>query len=111
MKCKGSDCCGGMVIENDKHMASMDLFRSELGIPFRITSWCRCPKHNDLVDGVEGSNHTRGCATDGIPVPPRNSPLAFMNMEQLLSYCKMIAEKVGFEEIIVYDDFIHLGSE
>jgi len=33
-------------------------------IPFRITSWCRCPAHNAAVGGTPNSAHTRRKALD-----------------------------------------------
>jgi len=38
--------------------------RMEINKPVRITSGCRCQKHNADVGGVPNSAHTRGTAAD-----------------------------------------------
>lgn len=111
IECKGTDCCGGLAIYNDKHMARMDMFRAELGMPFEVTSWSRCVTHNTKVSGDDNSNHMYGRATDGIPTPKAGDRHYGLSNKQLLDYARMVANKVGFEEVIVYNNFIHLGTE
>ncbi len=38
--------------------------REEAGVPFIITSGCRCEAHNKAVGGVANSSHTKGLAVD-----------------------------------------------
>ena len=42
----------------------LDYARDLAGVPFRITSGYRCPRHNARVGGKPNSAHTRGWAAD-----------------------------------------------
>lgn len=58
MKCR--HC--GWYIEDELFLGMLTQARENAGIPFHITSWCRCPFHDKEVRG-EG-NHTTGKAVD-----------------------------------------------
>ena len=56
-------CCG----KNEIQQALINLvqkIRDKLGVPVRINSGYRCPKHNAEVGGVKNSTHVRGLASD-----------------------------------------------
>lgn len=38
--------------------------RDILGVPFKVTSGCRCEKHNRSIGGVDSSMHLEGKAAD-----------------------------------------------
>lgn len=42
----------------------LNIARWHAGIPFVVTSACRCPRHNKKVGGVIDSDHLRGTAAD-----------------------------------------------
>ena len=42
----------------------LQIIRDRAGIPIRVNSGYRCPKHNAAVGGVKGSYHTQGLAAD-----------------------------------------------
>lgn len=45
-------------------LVELELMRAALARPVYVSSWCRCPTHNQNVGGVENSAHTRGSAAD-----------------------------------------------
>lgn len=45
-------------------LSRLNLAREEAGVPFIITSGCRCKEHNKAVGGVADSAHTKGLAVD-----------------------------------------------
>ena len=56
-------CCGWNIV--DQRLINMcQTLRDELGVPVKVNSGCRCPKHNAEVGGVKNSTHTRGLAAD-----------------------------------------------
>jgi len=61
-RCSYSDCIDTPV--NEDHITKLQLLRSTLNKPIKITSGHRCPKHNKDVGGVSKSQHPKGNATD-----------------------------------------------
>ena len=59
------DCpdCGFNNIDYD-FVAKLELMREKLGMPFKITSGCRCEKHNKDAGGKPDSAHLKGLAAD-----------------------------------------------
>ena len=56
-------CCG----QNEIDQRVIDMcqkIRDALGVPVRVNSGYRCPKHNLAVGGVKNSKHTLGLAAD-----------------------------------------------
>lgn len=56
-------CCGYALISSDL-VQGLEKIRSKLGIPIKINSGYRCPRHNAAVGGAEFSRHLAGCAAD-----------------------------------------------
>ena len=57
--------CGYNVIDQ-RVLTMAQTIRDALGVPVRVTSGCRCEKHNasPAVGGTKGSFHTKGKAAD-----------------------------------------------
>ena len=67
--------CGELNI-NEKFLDKLESARMIAGIPFKITSGCRCPMHNHNVGGVENSRHLTNTGPDGtcaVDIAARNS--------------------------------------
>jgi len=74
--------------------------RIKAGIPFVISSGCRCKAYNKIVGGVENSAHTKGLAVD-IAIP--NSSNRFTIIKALFY--------VGFNRIGIASNFIHVDDD
>jgi len=74
--------------------------REIAGIPFVITSGCRCEKHNKEVGGKANSEHLKGFAVD---IACSNSRSRFLIEKALFI--------VGFDRIGEDDNFIHVGID
>ncbi len=70
--------------------------REKAGVPFRITSGCRCSGHNKRIGGVKGSAHVEGKAVD---IWVRSNKMRFRIITGLLL--------AGFERIGIHKSFIH----
>ena len=85
----------------DKGFLSMlDEIRELVGEPIIITSGFRTPAHNEAINGVEGSSHTKGLAVD---IAVRNSRMRFKLLNALL--------EVGINRIGIADNFIHIDID
>ena len=96
------DCkCGcGKNNINLSLLMCLDKARDLAGIPFVITSGCRCSFWNDANGGSPNSAHMGGMAAD-IAVP--NSPARFKILKSLI--------EAGFLRIGVAKDFIHVDID
>jgi len=56
-------CCGRQNM-GEAFLERLDYARDLAGVPFRITSGYRCPRHNARVGGSPSSAHLRGLAAD-----------------------------------------------
>ena len=74
----------------------LDNARELAGIPFHITSGCRCEKHNKAVGGEPDSAHLDGLAAD---ITANASQTRFRVVDALL--------QAGFNRIGIGDTFIH----
>lgn len=74
----------------------LDKARGLAGVPFIITSGCRCSVHNEMIGGSPNSSHVGGMAVD-IAVP--NSPARFKILKSLI--------EAGFLRIGIHKEFIH----
>ncbi len=46
------------------HVRRLEAYRKQIGGPVRITSGCRCKRHNKAVGGAKSSQHMFGAASD-----------------------------------------------
>ena len=92
-------CCGKVKM-NEEFIERLDKARYIAGIPFKISSGYRCPKHNAEVGGVPDSAHTKGLAADIIC---NNSQDRYKIIEATIN-CKLKRIGVGAE-------FIHLDCD
>jgi len=74
--------------------------REAAGIPFAITSGCRCIKHNKNVGGVSDSTHTKGLAAD---IKTDTGAKKFKIIKALLD--------VGFRRIGISKNFVHVDID
>lgn len=81
-------------------LSMLDNAREVAGIPFRINSGFRTPKHNAKVGGKENSSHLRGFAAD---IHISNSSDRYDILSALLS--------VGFNRIGIAKTFIHVDAD
>ena len=107
IRCRGTICgCGGNNRIYKVILSLLDSAREKAGIPFVITSGCRCSKHNKNVSKHTNSDHVSnktGLACCGVDIRARNDRERFLIVSAAL--------EVGFDRIgINYEqNFIHLG--
>lgn len=82
----------------------LDPVRERLGMPIRVNSGYRCPKHNAEVGGVPRSQHMVGEAADVVPI--ENGKLKIENLQRL---ARIIVENGRFDQLIIYPTFIHVS--
>ena len=92
-------CCGANMMQQE-FMDRLDKAREIAGIPFRITSGYRCPRHNAKVGGVPNSAHTKGLAAD-IQVLESNERWKILRALLALGFCR-----IGIGE-----NFIHVDMD
>lgn len=97
-------CCGLLNMDM-KFMSMLDEARREAGVPFNITSGCRCISHNKEVGGSEDSSHIASleqqcCAVD---IACNKSWHRFHIISSLIA--------VGFTRIGIASTFIHVDSD
>jgi len=92
-------CCGTNLIHTEL-VDKLDEAREKAGIPFKITSGYRCPKHNAAIGGVENSAHIKGLAAD---ILCTNSDTRFKIIKALL--------EVGFRRIGIGEHHIHVDID
>jgi len=87
-------CCGQNKMQ-PKFLSMIDEARTRAGIPFKISSGYRCPKHNKEI-GSTATNHPLGVAGD-------------IRCTDGLSRFKIISALIftGFTRIGVAKEFIH----
>lgn len=92
--------CGcGLQIMNSEHMERLYLARMSSGVPFLITSGCRCYEHNKNIGGVNSSEHLYGHGTD---IRCNDSRTRFLLLKNFL--------EAGFQRIGLHISFIHVGT-
>ena len=95
--------CGFNII--DQRIINMcQTIRDTLGVPIRVTSGCRCEKHNKASGGVKGSFHTKGLAAD------LAYSLGAIKMFEAVKTLKDEGKLPDLEYCILYKgrDFIHI---
>ena len=84
---------------NMQLVLALDMARKDAGVPFSVSSGCRCAAHNKRVGGVSDSAHTKGLAVD---VSVVNSEQRYVVIRALLRY---------FTRIGVDKHFIHVDMD
>lgn len=89
---------GGDILIDTRAMDKLQALRDLMGVPFRINSAYRNPRHNALVGGKPLSRHVKGDAFD----------ISIHNLDrvQLARY----AEQVGFTGMGFYNSFLHVDT-
>lgn len=90
-------CCGKIAMD-EAFLARLEKAREIAGVPFKITSGYRCPKHNAVV-GSTSRNHVNGKAADieALSGPVRGKILRGLYL-------------AGFKRIGVGKTFIHADT-
>ena len=91
--------CGKSDMDKD-FVLRLDKAREFAGIPFVITSGCRCEKHNKAVKGSSTSSHLTGLAVD---ISAVTSSEKFAIVNALLD--------TGFTRIGVGNSFVHVDAD
>lgn len=88
------------VIENIFALSHiLQSIRNDLGTPIVITSGYRGDEHNKLVGGVRTSQHLNGSACDFV----------CPGVSNYRKLSERIDDLVQFDQMIVYDNFIHIS--
>lgn len=77
----------------------MQSIRNDLGTPIIITSGFRDVEHNNRVGGVRNSQHLNGSACDFV----------CPGVSDYRKLSERIDDLVQYDQMIVYDNFIHLS--
>jgi len=93
--------CGcGQNFMHPKHMEMLDDARDMAGIPFKITSGCRCKAHNKAEGGSPTSSHPKGFASD----------IEAITDEQRYKIVRSLLI-AGFRRIGIKKTFIHVDND
>ena len=103
-KSKEFECgCGcGLDKVNPAFLWKLNRARDEAGIPFNISSGCRCEQHNKNEGGKPNSDHLCNPACEGADIKIRNGLERFKVVDA--------AFKAGFKRIGIAKTFVHLGN-
>lgn len=69
----------------------------------RVTSLMRSPSHNEAVGGAAHSSHLTGYGADFV-IPGVSHGVLF-------DAFRAVPELIGFDELIVYDDHLHMSAD
>ena len=83
---------------DEGHLEALDELREYSGGPIIVTSGFRCLTHNKAVGGVRNSWHTRGMATDCVPM--------YISLDEFADLARQL-----FNEVIQYDAFVHVANK
>lgn len=88
-------------IHNLQHLIKevLNPLRTKFGKPILVTSGYRCKKLNELVGGVENSQHLTGSAADIVPV----------NKDDLQKLFDIAKEQENFDQLIWEGSWIHIS--
>ncbi|NJB66443.1 hypothetical protein GGQ74_000083 [Desulfobaculum xiamenense] len=97
-------CCG-LVHMHPETRARLNVARELAGIPFILTSACRCERHNAEVGGAQDSAHLASSTREAhaVDIRVRNSRERFLVLGGLIA--------AGFTRIGVAKDFIHADDD
>lgn len=101
MKCP---CCGLINIDQE-FLDRLYAARIIAGIPFYITSWCRCRKHNSFLDNAsKNSSHiAEGRKNNAVDIACTNNG----DRDIIINALKA----AGFTRIGIRKDFIHVDLD
>lgn len=99
MKCP---CCG-LCVMNPGFMAALQTMRDRWAKPIKISSACRCVKHNAKVGGVADSQHVD---LDGKGSRAADCEVSAADRYEFVK----LAFEVGFRGIGVASGFVHLDT-
>jgi hypothetical protein len=85
---------------DDSVLFALDDARDVAGIPFKVTSGCRCASHNLDEGGRKNSSHTKGLAVD---IAADNSRARWLILDAMI--------KCGFKRIGIAKTFIHADKD
>lgn len=94
-ECHGEDCCGKTAAMDIGFVHLLQALRNKIKKPVHVNSGFRCNRHNEAVDGVEGSLHTKGKAAD-------------LRVEGMSSRDVAQAADEFFNGIGIYPNHVHL---
>ena len=94
--------------------AVLDPVREKLGMPVRVNSGYRCPKHNLKVGGASSSQHMRGEAADVRPVQGSQDSQARMSDKVEAGFtvqdlARVIVANGRWDQMILYPTFVHVS--
>lgn len=100
-KCK---CCG-LCNVNVNFLCKLEEARRIAGIPFYITSGCRCKEHNKEIGGKENSKHicTEYMQSTAADIKAKTDRRRFIIIQALV--------EAGFTHIGIGKDFIHVDND
>jgi len=96
--------CGcGLMKVSDRFIAKLEEARCLAGIPFVITSGCRCEEYNELVGGVPDSAHLANPKTQAADILCISAETRWKVIYALI--------EVGFNRIGIGRTFIHVDDD
>lgn len=86
-------------------LKKLDKARGLAGVPFVLSSACRCPEHNTKIGGKENSSHisTDEKECTAVDIEIKSSRHRFLVLESLIL--------AGFNRIGIAKDFIHADTD
>ena len=98
-KCGYAYCTAGAMDEG--FMVKLERLRVNYGIPMKINSGVRCPKHNEAIGGSVTSSHLCGMAAD----------ISIIGASARSDFLGVIYETKIFTRIGIAKTFIHVDSD
>lgn len=92
-------CCGRLQL-NQRLLDGLEVLRELAGVPVVINAGYRCPRHNQIVGGVPGSEHTHGLAAD-IRLPG-------LSLQQMYEFALQVPQFAAGGIGAYDDDFLHV---
>ena len=97
-------CCGLLNVSTP-FIIKLEEARNIAEIPFRITSGCRCKKHNEEVGGAE---HSRHLCSKHIPATACDIKV---NTDRRRFIIVRALQEAGFTHIGIGKDFVHVDND
>lgn len=97
-------CCGLLNVSTP-FICKLEEARKIAGVPFKITSGCRCKKYNKKVGGVEHSLHL--CTK----YAPATACDIYSNIDRRRFIIVRSLIEAGFTHIGIGKDFVHVDND